>query len=111
MPRPTSVPKLTLHKASGKAVVRLNGRDHYLGVYGSPEAKAAYDRLIAEWLAAGRRDPEETARAESRNATSPRRSVVPPKPARALSGRKKPSGGSATGRASSRRTRTWTSSV
>ena len=62
MPRPISVPKLCFHKASGKAVVRLNGRDHYLGVYGSTEAKGEYDRLIAEWLAAGRRDPEVVAK-------------------------------------------------
>ena len=51
MPRLPRIPQLSLHKASGKAVVRLNGRDHYLGVFGSPEAKSAYDRLIAEWLA------------------------------------------------------------
>jgi hypothetical protein len=59
MPRQPSVPKLCLHKASGKAVVRLNGQDHYLGVFGTPGAKGAYDRLIAEWLANGRR-PEST---------------------------------------------------
>ena len=57
MSRPPSVPKFCQHKASGKAVVRLNGQDHYLGVYGTPEAKGAYDRLIAEWLANGRRSP------------------------------------------------------
>lgn len=38
--------------------MRIDGRDHYLGAYGTPEAKAAYDRLIAEWLANGRRLPE-----------------------------------------------------
>jgi uncharacterized protein (TIGR02996 family) len=65
MSRKPSIPKLCQHKASGKAVVRLNGRDHYLGVYGMPEAKTAYDRLIAEWLAAGRRSPEETAKTEA----------------------------------------------
>lgn len=59
MARPPSVPKLCQHKASGKAVVRLNGQDHYLGVFGTPEAKAAYDRLIAEWLANGRRSTNE----------------------------------------------------
>ena len=48
MPRKPGIPQLTLHKASGKAVVRLNDRDHYLGSYGMPEAKAAYDKLIAE---------------------------------------------------------------
>lgn len=69
MSRKPSVPKLCQHKASGKAVVRLNGRDHYLGVFGSPEAKAAYDRLIAEWLAAGRRNPEEIAKTETGKST------------------------------------------
>jgi integrase len=54
MPRPISVPKLTHHKASGKAVVRLSGTDVYCGVFGTPEAKARYDREVAEWLARGR---------------------------------------------------------
>jgi len=52
MARPRSVPSLCRHKASGQAVVRLDGRDHYLGKYGTPEAQAAYHRLIGEWLAA-----------------------------------------------------------
>jgi hypothetical protein len=54
MPRPISVPKLTHHKASGKAVVRLSGIDVYCGTFGTPEATAAYDRTVAEWLARGR---------------------------------------------------------
>jgi integrase len=37
--------------------VRLNGRDRYLGKYGSCEADEAYNRLVAEWLAGGRRLP------------------------------------------------------
>ena len=32
------IPKMQLHKASGQAVVRLGGRDIYLGRYGTPEA-------------------------------------------------------------------------
>jgi integrase len=35
-------------------VVTLNGRDHYLGLYGTQISKDAYDRVIAEWLASGR---------------------------------------------------------
>jgi integrase len=35
--------------------VTLNGRDHYLGRYGSNLSRAEYDRLLSEWLAAGRR--------------------------------------------------------
>jgi hypothetical protein len=53
MPRPASVPKLTLYKASGKAVVRLSGIDVYCGVRGTPEAKAKYDREVAEYRKAG----------------------------------------------------------
>ncbi len=40
-------PKYSLHKPSGQAKVRHNGRTIYLGKYGSPESKAAYARFIA----------------------------------------------------------------
>ena len=46
-------PKYRLHKPTGRAVVTLNGKDHYLGVFGSPESHEAYRRKIAEWFAAG----------------------------------------------------------
>lgn len=52
------IPKLTHHKASGRAVVRLNGDDHYLGPHGSPESQERYDRLIQEWLLRGRQPPQ-----------------------------------------------------
>ena len=45
------VPSYRLHRPSGRALVTLNGKDIYLGTYGSDESKAEYDRLIAEWLA------------------------------------------------------------
>jgi len=48
-------PNLRLHKPSGLAVVRLNGRDIYLGPYDTPESCSKYDQVIAEWLANGRR--------------------------------------------------------
>ena len=54
------IPTLRLHRPSGQAVVTLAGVDRYLGRYGTPEAKQAYDRLLGEWLAAGR--PQNTAR-------------------------------------------------
>lgn len=41
-------PKYRLHKPSGLAVVTLNGRDRYLGRYGSEESQAEYKRLVAE---------------------------------------------------------------
>jgi integrase len=54
-------PSLRRHKPSGRAVVTLDGKDHYLGPWPegrkkpAPEVQAAYDQLIAEWLANGRR--------------------------------------------------------
>ena len=48
-------PKYRHHKASGQAIVTLNGRDHYLGLWKSKSSKVEYDRLIGEWLANGRR--------------------------------------------------------
>lgn len=66
MPRkPNSVPAYCLHRASRKAVVRINGRDHYLGPYDSDESRAEYDRLIAEWLARGRQSTEPTMPSEN----------------------------------------------
>ncbi len=52
-----SLPKYAKHKASGKAVVRLNGTDIYLGPYGTKTSKLEYDRVIGEWLANGRMLP------------------------------------------------------
>lgn len=45
-------PSYSLHKASGQAIVKIDGRTHYLGAYGSPESHAAYRRLIAAWATA-----------------------------------------------------------
>jgi hypothetical protein len=53
--RTPRTPSYCLHKASGQAVVRIDGRDHYLGKYATAESRAEYDRLIAEWLGNGRR--------------------------------------------------------
>lgn len=44
-------PAYTLHKPSGQARVRIKGKDHYLGVFDSPESRDRYDELIAEWFA------------------------------------------------------------
>ena len=48
------VPSYRRHKPSGQAVVTLNGRDIYLGPWNTKASRAEYDRLIGEWLAAGR---------------------------------------------------------
>jgi integrase len=50
----TSTPSYRKHRATGQAVVTLNGRSHYLGRYGTAASKAEYNRLISEWLAGGR---------------------------------------------------------
>ena len=52
----TSVPKYRKHRASGKAVVTINGRDHNLGPHGTKASKHEYDRLINQWLVTGRDD-------------------------------------------------------
>jgi hypothetical protein len=44
-----SLPRYRQHRASRQAVVTLNGRDHYLGAYGTKASKVEYDRLIGEW--------------------------------------------------------------
>jgi integrase len=48
------LPQARLHKPSGQARVRIDGREHYLGRFGTPEAKQAYQRLMAEHLANNR---------------------------------------------------------
>lgn len=51
MPRPL-LPSYRLHKATGQAVVVHKGRSHYLGTFGTPESRAAYDRVAAGILVA-----------------------------------------------------------
>lgn len=57
MARPKGIPGYLHHKASGRAFVRINGTDIYLGFYGTPESKAEYDRILKEWLANDRQIP------------------------------------------------------
>jgi integrase len=62
MPRKSGkVPAYVRHKASGQAVVRIGGRDHYLGVYGTDASHEKYERLIAQWRAMRRADVEPSA--------------------------------------------------
>jgi integrase len=60
-PNRARTPSYCRHKASGQAVVRIDGKDHYLGDYGTAESRAEYDRLISEWLGNGRRLAHPTA--------------------------------------------------
>ena len=49
--KPKRIPKLQLHKRSGRGVVRLDGKDFYCGEYGTKACEKEYNRLIAEYLA------------------------------------------------------------
>lgn len=51
------LPSYRLHKATGQAVVALDGRDVYVGPHGTPESRENYERLIQEWLITRRRRP------------------------------------------------------
>ena len=43
-----SAPKYRRHRASGQAVVTLNGRDFYLGPNGTQASRREHDWLVAE---------------------------------------------------------------
>src|SRR6516162_6244185 len=64
--RPGQAPSLRRHRPSGRAVVTLSGKDHYLGPW-PPEDKLPpadvaekYHRLVAEWMANGQQCPPAT---------------------------------------------------
>lgn len=48
------IPSYCEHKARGLAYVRLSGEMVYLGKYDSLESRQMYDRVLAEWMQAGR---------------------------------------------------------
>ncbi len=50
---PHQAPKYRHYKPKDLAVVRIDGRDHYLGKFGTPESKERYHRLLAERSGAG----------------------------------------------------------
>ena len=41
--------KMTLHKPSGNARVRIPGKDYYLGKWNSPEATTEYKKIITQF--------------------------------------------------------------
>jgi integrase len=51
------VPKYRHYKPKNLGVVRIDGRDHYLGKFGSPESYEKYHRLLAERYARGGVNP------------------------------------------------------
>ena len=66
MPRLTGnrLPKYRKHKASGQAFITVEGRDLYLGLYGTQASRLEYDRVVAEWMANGRTLSGSTAQAD-----------------------------------------------
>lgn len=52
------LPKYRRHKGSGLAVVTLGGRQVYLGRHGTAASRQAYRRAVAEFVAAGGRNPQ-----------------------------------------------------
>lgn len=57
MPRRASLPAYTRHAPSGQARVRLNGKDFYLGPYGSAESRIRYGNLIVQTYGTPAPDP------------------------------------------------------
>jgi hypothetical protein len=47
-----AIPSYLLHQPTGQARVRIAGRDHYLGPFGSEESRIAYGKIVAN-LASG----------------------------------------------------------
>ena len=54
------VPSYLRHKAKDLAYIRINGRVHYLGKFGTPESHERYRRVVGEWLSSGRSPGEST---------------------------------------------------
>jgi integrase len=62
MARRNHIPSYRIHKQSGQAIVTLTDavgrrRDVLLGKHGTPESRAEYLRVLAEWEAGGRTPP------------------------------------------------------
>lgn len=53
MQKSRRIPAYVHHKPTGQARVRIAGRDHYLGVYGTAASHDRYDELIASFLESG----------------------------------------------------------
>jgi integrase len=66
-PPPIHVPKYRVHKPTGLAVVRLSGRDVYLGRHGTPESAARYQAAVAAWLKSDRQPPPRPKRTRPRH--------------------------------------------
>jgi len=65
MPKLTQrLPQYRKHKASGQAIVKLGGKTRYLGRHGTKASREEYQRVVGEWLSAGRHNPASKANAD-----------------------------------------------
>jgi hypothetical protein len=64
-------PKHRRYQAKGLALVTINGRDVYLGKYGSESSKQEYWRLVAEYLQHGAVDTTSQSEVPSRKRWRP----------------------------------------
>lgn len=64
MPRPKSIkPSHCHHRPTSRGYVRIDGKMLYTGTWGTQAAKDEYDRLIGEWIANGRKMPQDASNA------------------------------------------------
>jgi integrase len=49
----STIPSYRLHKATGQAVVTIDGKDRYLGKHGTPESRLRYERIITQRMQSG----------------------------------------------------------
>src|SRR2546423_1574811 len=55
MARPKKLkPDYCLDKTSSRAYVTIDGKRNYLGKHGTQESRDKYDRVVGQWMAAGR---------------------------------------------------------
>jgi hypothetical protein len=50
VPRTKGIPAYCLHKPTGQARVRIDGKDVYLGPHGSEESKQKYERIVRKLI-------------------------------------------------------------
>jgi hypothetical protein len=56
VPRTKGIPAYGLHKPTGQARVRINGKDVYLGPHGSEELKRKYEQIVRKLITDRTRD-------------------------------------------------------
>jgi integrase len=52
---PKRAPRYRRHKATGQAIVTIDGKDIYLGKHGTAASREAYERTVGEWMQNGGR--------------------------------------------------------